>query len=76
MPATETLPAAATLAIDTIDATQVSPRIWTYYAEETNETYRLTLSDLTALGEMLLNGTKDAYSHWCAGYGSYLRDGR
>lgn len=65
-------------AIRRIDATQVSPRRWEYYAEETRETYRLTRADLEALAELLADDdVADAYSHWCAGgYCRLVRGGR
>jgi hypothetical protein len=65
-------------AICRLDATQVSPRRWEYYAEETRETYRLTRGDLEALAELLADDdVVDPYSHWCAGrYGRLVRGGR
>lgn len=59
-------------AIKRIGAVRVSPRRWEYYAEEENETYRLSRGDLIALAEMMADKDlgDDAYSHWCsAGYG-------
>lgn len=66
-------------AIKRIGAVRVSPRRWEYYAEEENETYRLTRGDLEALAELLADKGlgHDAYSHWCAGgYGRLVRGGR
>lgn len=66
-------------AIAHIDATQVSPRRWEYYAQETRETYRLTRADLEALAELLSDDERpsDAYSLWCSGgYGRLVRGGR
>ena len=68
---TTTIPARIQAAIDMIDAVQVSPRRWEYAATETQETYRLTLSDLRALADLMEDDDPrvryDAYSHWCAG---------
>jgi len=56
-----------TTAIRYLDAVQVSPRRWEYFASETRTFWRLTRKDLEALAEALADAPYDAYCRWCAG---------
>jgi hypothetical protein len=38
----------------------------TYYAPETGRYYAVDHNDVIDLGEAVLSGREDAYSHWCS----------
>lgn len=61
-------------AIAYLEATQISPRRWAYYATETRRWYKLTRADLEALALMLNDdGPGYAYGQWCSdGYGTEM----
>lgn len=52
-----------------IDATHIKGDEYAYYADETSCYYRVTRQDIIDLGEMILNGERDAYGLWCPGRG-------
>lgn len=51
-------------AVERLNATQISPRRWAYYADEVSSWFVVSSADMQYLGELLAD---DAYSHWCAG---------
>lgn len=54
-----------------LDATQISPRKWAHYANETGRWYVVSSAELAELCDYLDHPDeqirRDAYSHWCAG---------
>ena len=58
-------------AADEINATQISPRRWAYYADEVSRWFVCSSSDLAELCDYIDSDDREvarsAYSHWCAG---------
>jgi hypothetical protein len=66
-------------ALDHIGATEAPDGTgYVYRADETSEWYRITEEDAVALRDLMNDEdedvARDAYSHWCAGYGELIGD--
>jgi len=53
-------------AIEFLQADKIGADAWRYYAAETQESYKVSGSDLDRLAELLSDESlRDAYSLWC-----------
>jgi len=52
-------------AAERLEANPVGSR-WHYYDNVMSTTYSATRTEMILLGNMILGGTEDAYSEWCA----------
>jgi len=63
-------------AVDRLNASQISPLRYAYYAEETGTYWLVSRRVMINLGERLNRGDRDAYSSWCGEtHGREMRKG-